>query len=380
MQVNPLWPVDIRFPQLDRDLTVDVAVVGGGMAGISCAYQLDRAGYKVAVLERDEIGSGASGASSGVLYYGSGTNYVQAVELFGKETAAALWNETGKAIDEIAGLAETNSIECGVRRCGAIMAAKTDADLEDLKQEQKELATIDIASKLLSPDVLLSIYPLRRFLGGLTFDSVAQVHPARFASGLAKIHSLQIFENCESEWEESGEGVAVRTPKGRVTCSHLVVATNNQPCFDFENRFEIESSVILASQPTDRVHEAFPNEKILWSMEEKYDIVYPRGDRLILELYALGDENEKLAYYYPGIQFNVEQQWGDIWAKPADWKPIVGKVQRNVSVAIGMGDQGIIMSWVTGKNIQAVIEGKSNWFTDMASAKRFEQKEKLPAS
>jgi len=74
----------------------------------------------------------------------------------------------------------------------------------------------------------------------------------------------------------------------------------------------VESSVILASQPTSRVSEAFPEEKILWTMDEKYDIVYPRDDRLILELYELGEEEAKLNDYYPGLDFKIEQQWGDI--------------------------------------------------------------------
>jgi glycine/D-amino acid oxidase-like deaminating enzyme len=374
MQVNPLWPVDTRFPQLDHDLKVDVVVVGGGMAGISCAYQLKQTGYNVVLLEKDQVGSGATGASSGILYYGSGTNYVPALEIFGKETAANLWRETAEAIDEIAHFAETNPIDCGFRRCGAIMVAKTEAETSDLQQEQSALAAIGIETKFLAPEELKSFFPLRPFLGGITFDFVAQIHPARLASGLVKLQGPQIYENSPvSGYEEVDGNVVVRTPTGKVNCSHVILATNNQPCFDFENHFDIESSVILASQPTGRVREVFPTEKIVWSMEEKYDIVYPRGDRLILELYALGDENEKLAFYYPGIRFDIEQQWGDIWAKPSDWRPIVGKVGQNFSVAIGMGDQGIIMSWVTGKNIQAVLEEKSNWFTQMASPDRFER-------
>lgn len=88
------------------------------MAGISCAFHLNRAGYRTVLLERDEIGSGASGASSGVLYYGSGTNFVPATKLFGDARAGMLWQETEGAIEEIVKMVHDDQIECGLRRPG----------------------------------------------------------------------------------------------------------------------------------------------------------------------------------------------------------------------------------------------------------------------
>ena len=91
----------------------------------------------------------------------------------------------------------------------------------------------------------------------------------------------------------------------------------------------------------------------------------------VLELYALGEEVNKLAYYFPGVEFKIEQQWGEAWSKPPDWIPIVGKVSEHVTSAIGMGDQGIIMSWLSDSKIPMIIKGGSDWFTEMASPTRF---------
>src|SRR5690348_2828111 len=115
MQANPLWPVTNRRPSLGRDLRTDVLVVGGGMAGVSCALNLLKSGREVALIERDEVGGPATGASSGVLYYGSGTNYIPAVGLFGQEKADALWRETADAVKEIQEMATKSQIDCGVR-------------------------------------------------------------------------------------------------------------------------------------------------------------------------------------------------------------------------------------------------------------------------
>ena len=372
VQVNPLWPVTLRFPPLERDLKVDVAIVGAGIAGISCGYHLSRAGYDVAVIEQDEIGSGASGASSGVLYYGSGLNFAPSSRLFGEERTQLLWKETGKAIEEIARVQDRYAVECGFRRCGSIMVAKTQAELESLESERAGLARCGISSRILGTDEVRSIFPRRAFSGGLTFDACSQVHPALLASGLAKGADLDVYEHSPmTGFDEGAHSVIVKTPNSKITCSTLLLATNHQPAFGLESYFEFESSVILASQSLPHIDSTWLQEKILWSMEEKYDLVYPRGNRAILELYQLGDEKAKLSYYYPGLDFRVEHEWGDVWAKTHDWLPIVGRVTPRVAVAIAMGDQGIIMSWVSAAHITKSLEGERDWFLEMVSPRRF---------
>lgn len=372
MQCNPLWPVEKRFPRLEKDIRKDALVVGGGMAGISSALRLKKAGFDVALIEREEVGGPATGASSGVLYYGSGTNLAPANELFGEQRASKLWRETGGVIEEIVRTARDGAIDCGIRSCGSIMIAKTDEEVAELESEFAALRRLGLPGRLLSASEVKLYYPLREFRGGLAYDAVGQVHPARFASGLARMEGLEIYEQTPLvEWKEEDGGVLVKTPGGAVRSSDLVLATNTERCFGLENHFELESSVILASEPTGRVPEVFPEEKIFWSMEEKYDLVYPRGERLILELYALGEEESKLAYYFPGIGFKIERQWGEAWSKPPDWIPMVGKVAKHVTASIGMGDQGIIMSWLSGSKMPMILKGGSDWFTDMASPSRF---------
>jgi glycine/D-amino acid oxidase-like deaminating enzyme/nitrite reductase/ring-hydroxylating ferredoxin subunit len=372
LQANPLWPVNSRFPALREDIRKDVVVVGGGMAGVSSALQLRKVGFDVALIERDEVGGPATGASSGVLYYGSGTNLAPAVKLFGEQKAQMLWKETAAVIEQIVSTAEQGGIDCGLRTCGSIMVAKTDEEYLELEEEIAAMKKVGLPARLLSANEVRTYYPLREFKGGLAYDGVGQVHPARLAAGAARLAGLEIYESTQlTSWKQEWGGIVVETPKGRLRCADLVLATNKESIFGLERHFEFESSVILASRPTERVKDVFPTEKILWSMEEKYDLVYPRGDRLILELYALGQEQSKLSYYFPGVDFTMEHQWGEAWAKPPDWIPIVGKVSNHVWVAVGMGDQGIIMSWLSGSKMPMLIEGKSDWFTEMASPQRF---------
>ncbi len=374
MQSNPLWPVETRFPRLGGGLRADVLVVGGGMAGIASAYRLSLEGYDVALIEKDELGSGASGASSGVLYYGTGTNFVPAARLFGKKSARLLWRESGSAIREIVRTAKARDIPCGLRTCGAVMVAKREREAEELRAEQSGLRGAGISARLLSPEDLREIFPPRPFLRGIAFDACAQIHPAMMASGLARAAGIRVFERSPLVgWKETKDGVSARTPRARISCSKLVLATNHQPCFGLERHFRIESSVVLASAPAKDIGKVWPREKIIWSMEDRYDVLYPLGDRMALEMYDLAGSEKKLRYYYPGAGFEVRDQWGDVWAKTRDWLPIVGKVTPNILVAIGMGDQGIVTSWVAGRHMAKAVEGGRDWFLDLATPRRFDR-------
>ena len=372
MQLNPLWPVTYRFPKLEKDITVDVAIAGGGIAGISSAYHLTKAGYKVALLEKDEIGSAATGASSGVLFYGTGTDYIPAIKLFGKDKATMMWKETAGAIEDIVATVHKYNIDCGLRRCGSIMVAKTNEELETLSSENEALGSVGIDTKIVTNDQIKEYFTPSQFLGGLSYDACSQIHPAQFASALAKESDINVYEHSKvTNWIEENDKVVLQTDNAKVTCSKLIFATNLQPYFDLKEHFDQESSVILASQPLEDIAKIWPQEKIIWTMDENYDLIYLRGDRAILELYRLPGNKQKLAYYYPNVDFKADKTWGDSWAKPKDWLPIVGRISNNIALSIGMGDQGIIMGWLSGRHMSGVIEGKSDWFLDMTSHNRF---------
>lgn len=374
MQENPLWPVTIRFPKLERDIFVDVAIIGGGIAGISCAYFLQKAGYNIAVLEQDEVGSAASGASSGILFYGSGTGFTEALSLFGDVQANLLWKETEQTINEMVNLIRDENIECGFRHPGAIMAAQNEEEEEALTKEHKALATIGIKTEITDSGEIRKFFPRREFRQGLVFDICTQIQPAVFAAGLAHKNKIPVFEYSPMvSFSEEPSSVVVKTPQATVRCEKMLVATNLQPFFGLEKQFRIESSALIASQLMDGelMKSVWPQEKIIWTMDEKYDIIYPQGGRAILEVYVLKNVKEKISRYYPGVNFTIDAQWGDSWSKTDDWLPIIGKVRSNIYCAVAMGDQGIVMGFTAGRKAPLMVEDKPEDFLNLVSPARF---------
>jgi len=372
MQTNPLWPVEYRFPVLEKDVRVDVAVVGAGIAGISCAFHLQNAGYRVAVIEAEEVGSSATGASSGILYYGAGGNFVEAAQRYGNDNATTLWKETGRTIKDIASLIEKHGIKCGFRHTGAIMVAKNEEEERRIEKENAALANIGIATKRLSGESIERSFKGAKFRAGLSFDVCSVIHPAQFTAELAKKFNVPVYEKSPmvNFTEEAGQ-VAIRSSRAEVICDRLILATNLRPVEGLEKHFAEETTVVLASREVPDIKAVWPEDKVIWTMEEKYDILYPLGNRLALELYQARRVKQKLAQYYTGVPFEIEYRWGESWGKTADLLPIAGSLTKRVYVAVAMGDEGVVMGFAMGNKMHLALEGGNDPLLAMASPNRF---------
>ncbi len=275
-QANPLFPVNCEFPVLEKDLKAEVTVIGAGIAGMSSAYHLANKGYDVIVLEEQQIGSGATSASSGILYYGSGTELTKAISLFGKEKARLLWEESRKTIESVVDLIQKNSIECHFRNPGAIIAAKNKEEQLFLEKELENLNGIGFEGKILPGSEIKNHFSKREFSSGLLQDAVVQIAPALFTAGLADASNLKVYSSSPLlSYTEADGFITVQTPKAKIKTEKILFATNRKPFFGLESYFFIENSVILASKKmsSEQIRKILPEHKILWTMEEKYDII-----------------------------------------------------------------------------------------------------------
>ena len=107
---------DSGFPQLDRPLSVDVAVLGGGIVGISTALLLKRAGMTVAVVEADRVGAGVTGHTTAKLSSLHGLTYDGLSSNFGEDGARAYGEANQAGIEQVAQWVEEEGIDCDFRR------------------------------------------------------------------------------------------------------------------------------------------------------------------------------------------------------------------------------------------------------------------------
>lgn len=134
-QAASLWLAttpETGFPPLQEGLTVDVAVIGGGLAGLTTAALLKEAGRTVAVLEATRIARGVSGHTTAKLTALHGLIYADLLRRFGMAQARAYGAANQAAIEEVARLVALKGIDCDFARSEAYTYAESFDELGQL--------------------------------------------------------------------------------------------------------------------------------------------------------------------------------------------------------------------------------------------------------
>lgn len=360
--------------QLKENIETDVVVVGSGIAGISAAYHLEKAGHDVKVIEEYEVASGATQYSSGILYFGSGTDFQTAIKLWGVDKARELWQGSKNAIDQGISLIRKNNWKVGLRSPGTIILSRDADETAYLQREAKAMEQLGFPGKLLTGEEVFGHYSGCKFTAGLYQPMCHQVKPSLFVPLLAESLKTQVYQNTAMlEIKENESGVTVKTAEAAIAAKHVVIATNLKPSFGLEQHFFQESSVLLPSHELGEKLQGFwPRDVIMWTPDERYDLLYCHDGQAFLEMYDLQGVEEKVKKYFPPhVSFQRDKTIGDAWSKAKDWLPIVGSVKPRVHVSIAMGDQGIVMGLTSGANIPTLINGEKNNFLEMCGPKRF---------
>ncbi|MHB1055329.1 MAG: NAD(P)/FAD-dependent oxidoreductase, partial [Thermoleophilia bacterium] len=212
-----------HFAALGEGHEVDVAVVGGGMAGMETAYFLARDGLKVAVVEAGRIVEDVTGYTTGKLTSQHGLIYRQLTDTFGPQKAKVYADANQTALEKLATIIEDNAVECDFRRADAYVFTELNENLAAIRAE------VEPARRLGLPASFVSETPLDYAIGALKFEHQAQWHPRKFLLFLAgeiAVAGGYIFENTRALDIEPGKHPLLKTDRGDVRAKSIVIATN----------------------------------------------------------------------------------------------------------------------------------------------------------
>ncbi|MBQ4563693.1 MAG: FAD-dependent oxidoreductase [Lachnospiraceae bacterium] len=223
--MQSIWSDTVKLPTFDplkEEIKTDVLIIGGGIAGILCAYMLEQAGVDYVLVEADRICGGVSKNTTAKLTSQHGLIYHKLIRRFGVEKARMYLEANETALKEYRRLCP--SMDCAFEEKDNFIYSISNP--QKLEEEMRALEKIGFSATYVDELPL----PLST-AGAVKFSRQAQFHPLKFLAGIAK--GLCIFEHTKvQEMERTATGCTALTPQGIISAERVIVATH----FPFINK------------------------------------------------------------------------------------------------------------------------------------------------
>ncbi|MCI2046208.1 MAG: FAD-dependent oxidoreductase [Faecalibacterium sp.] len=361
-----LWTKELTppsFSELNGDQETDVLIIGGGMAGVLCAFWLKEAGVDVLLAEGKRIGAGITKGTTAVLTAQHDTLYQDMIQRFGKEKAGLYLQANLQAVEKFRVLAA--QIPCDFEDKPSMMYSLHDRAL--MEREARAVRALGFPAEFTTQTPLpFSV------AGAVRYPNMAQFHPLKFLYGAAQ--GLNIFENT---FVEKLEGTTAITKQGRIRAKKVIVATHypflNRHGLYFMKLYQQRSYVIALENAPDlgcTIEDAAQNGVYLRNYNGL--LLIGGGD------HRTGKKGGGFAVprsfakqYFP--QAREKYAWSNQDCVSLDGVPYIGPYSPglpNVFVASGFELWGMTTSLAASKILTDTILGRENLFAPVFTPDR----------
>lgn len=363
----------VSRPPLQGDITVEVAVIGAGMAGVLTAYLLQKRGIQVVVLECKEAGSGITRNTTAKVSSQHNLIYHKLLMYKGEERAWEYAMANQKAIEKYEEIINELEIECDYQTLPSYIYT--------LDNETRIKEEVEAARKAGLPAVMTKETTLPfRVKAAARFDRQAQFHPLKFLDAVAK--KLTIYEN--TKVTEVTNSCMITTDKGKVKAKSVIIATHypfiNVPGYYFFKMHQERQYVvsltgedILSKGKLDGMYlDADPQG---YSFRNYQDFLLLGGGNHRSGKYKPLDAYAKLEIaakrWYPNALINY--MWSNQDCMTPDTVPYIGRYSvntPNIYVATGFNKWGMTSSMVSAMIISDLITVGSNEYQKVFNPRR----------
>ena len=372
--METLWTatsIDSNYQELKKDENVDILIIGGGITGLSIAYNLMNSRKKVILLEANKVASGITSKTTGKITYLQG-HYYDIYKKYGRYITKKYYNSQKEAINMLKRIISDHNIKCDFEECPSYLFTDNSKYLDKLKVEENILN--DIGCKV---EKVTKFPNRKKFLYGIKVSDTYTFNPLKYLYSLKKIinKKIPIYENSKVlEIKKDDNFYLVKCEKAIVKARKIIVATHYpyflKPFF-MPLKVTLEKSYISAF--TDRYY--------------KYSAINVDKETTSIRFYKDKETNYKI-YLYGSCNIanegnikkrflklqkeikNYNYLWSNIDIMTGDYMPFMGKIAENLFLATGYNTWGMTNGTLAGKVISDLIMGYYNSYEELFNPMR----------
>ncbi|GAA4080291.1 FAD-dependent oxidoreductase [Amphibacillus indicireducens] len=373
------------FPKLNKDINVDVVIVGGGITGVTTAYLLAKSGLKIALLESDKLLNGTTGHTTAKITAQHGLIYHQLIKDIGIEQAMLYYQANFEALNFIRETIAHFEIDCEYSQQDAWVYAVTKKDQEKVEQEAKAYNQLGIKG------TLVDSIPLDLAVNNaLIMKDQAQFHPLKYLEQLVEqVTEMggKIFEETTAVDIKKGQQPVVLTrDQAKVTANHVIVCSH----FPFYEGLGLYSAKMYAERSyaiVAKVNKQIPAGLFISAANPTRSLrkIAINGEEMALivgENHKTGQGIDTIKHYHALESFgqtilgidSIKYRWSAQDLTTLDQIPYIGRITSgnpNVLIATGYRKWGITNGTAATLLITDLVNGKKNKYEELFKPARF---------
>jgi gamma-glutamylputrescine oxidase len=338
---------------LREDVHADVAIIGGGMAGLTAAQAFLKKGKKVILLEAFYCGAGASGKSSGFITPNGELGISDFTHLFGKQAACTIWKRITSGMQHIKDNIDQYALDCEYMKQDSLYVASKQRDVKRLMGEHTALQEFGYASRYMQKNELQAVLGAHGYYGGITYPDTFGINAYAYCQAMKDILIQQGVAICEETPVLAVHQQSIDTLHAKVTADRIVVCADRfMPTLSMlkQQIYHVQTFILMSQPLTDaQIQMIFPhNNYMVWDTELVYNYYRLHGNRLLLgggsvlntyntyETHNSRYMYNKLTRYFkkkfPQLTLQFEHIWPGLIGISKDIAPIMGADKENSSI------------------------------------------------
>lgn len=370
----------LAFTPVAGPQAADVAVIGGGYAGLATALSLrERGARDLILLEAERIGHGASGRNGGFVFGGFSLDNATLIRHLGPQQARALYQLTLDAVELIRARIERHRIACDASFSGVLLANWFADDQALRAQQQFMQSQFGVQWDWLPREQLRELLRSERYHGGLFESRAFHFHPLKYAQGLARqlqAEGVRLHEaSAVQSISRQGAGWLLRTAQAQIHAREVVVCCGGYigQLYPALSRAILPiATYVMTTEPLGaRLSEVMRTQAAVYDTRFAFDYYRPLPDSRLLwgGRISIRDRSPEqvqrllradLLRVYPQLsEVRISHAWSGLMSYARHKMPQIGRLPNGLWYAMGFGGHGVAPTTLAGEVLAQALSGEA---------------------